>query len=87
MASPAASMNAIDALDVRPPGLATQDPKLIAEDQQLDVLDVRTTTTANKQPEQSPNSEIQEGEEHAAILDSQSSRANARDRSNGTLQR
>ena len=68
MASSSGKQSAIDALDLRPPDLATQDLKLMAEDQQLDVREVRTTTTANKQPEQSPNSAIQEGEEHAAIL-------------------
>jgi hypothetical protein len=48
--------------------LTAQNLELMAEHQQLDVLDIRATAAPNKQAEQSPNSELQKGEEHAAIL-------------------
>jgi len=49
----------------RPRDLAAQNLELVAERHQLDVFDVRATTAANKQAEQSPNSEVEQREEHA----------------------
>jgi len=60
--------SAIGAVELGPPDLAAQNLELMAEHQQLDVLDIRATAAANKQAEQSPNSDVEEGEEHPAIL-------------------
>ena len=68
IASGSGKQRAIGALELGPPNLAAQHLELVAEHQQLDVLDIRATAAANKQTEQSPNSEVEEGEEHAAIL-------------------
>jgi hypothetical protein len=68
VASGSRKQRAINRLELRPPDLAAQNLKLMAEHQQLDVLDLRATAAANEQTEQSPNSEVEEGEEHAAIL-------------------
>ncbi len=59
---------AISRPKLRPPNLTTENLELVTDHHQLDVLHIRTATTANKQAEQSPNSEIKEGEEHAPIL-------------------
>ena len=56
----------------------------MAENHQLDVFGIRATTAANEQTEQNPNSEIEEGEEHAT--DPRSPARRRRDLSNGTLQ-
>jgi hypothetical protein len=44
--------------------LPAQHLKLVAQDQQLDVLDVEATATADEHPKQSPKREVQEGEGH-----------------------
>ena len=51
---------------LRPRDLAAQDLELVAQDQQLDVLDVQATTTPNERAEQSPEREVEEGEGHVA---------------------
>jgi hypothetical protein len=59
---------AVNRLELRAPDVAAQNLELTPEHQQLDIVDVRTTAAPNKQAEQSPNSEVQKREEHAAIL-------------------
>ena len=62
---------AIGAPELRAPSLTTQNLGLVAEHEQLDILDVRITTTTGEQAEQAeqnPDSEVQQGEAHAAIL-------------------
>jgi hypothetical protein len=44
--------------------LPAQHLKLVAQDQELDVLDVEATATADEHPKQSPKREVQEGEGH-----------------------
>jgi hypothetical protein len=44
--------------------LPAQHLKLVAHDQELDVLDVEATATADEHPKQSPKREVQEGEGH-----------------------
>jgi hypothetical protein len=41
--------------------LPAQHLKLVAHDQELDVLDVEATATADEHPKQSPKREVQEG--------------------------
>ena len=82
MAGRSGKQGAISRPKLRPPNLTTQNLELVTDHHQLDVLHIRTATTANKQAEQSPNSEIEEGEEHAA--DPPSPRPQTCDRSNGT---
>jgi hypothetical protein len=49
---------------LRPRDLAAQNIELVAQDQQLDVLDLQATTTPNQCAEQSPEREVEEGEGH-----------------------
>ena len=74
---------AISRLERGPGNLPAQDIELVTEDHQLEVLQVRAAWAADEQAEQSPNSEIGEGEEHAADTPTTSERGH--DRGNGTL--
>jgi hypothetical protein len=51
---------------LRPRDLATEDLDLVAKDEQLDVLDVQATATANKCPQQSPERHVEKREGHRA---------------------
>ena len=44
--------------------LPAQHLKLVAHDQELDVLDVEATATADEHPQQSPKREVEKGEGH-----------------------
>jgi hypothetical protein len=44
--------------------LPAQHLKLVAQDQELDVLDIEATATADEHPKQSPKREVEEGEGH-----------------------
>ena len=48
----------------RPRDLAAQDLELVAQDQQLDVLDVQATTTPNECAQKGPEREVEKGEGH-----------------------
>src|SRR5262249_19058890 len=50
--------------ELRPRYLPAQDPELVAEYQQLDVLHVQSAAATNKRPEKRPNSDIEKGERH-----------------------
>jgi hypothetical protein len=54
----------ISAPKLRPRDLATQDLELVAQDQQLDVLDVQATGTPNQCAQQGPEREVEKGEGH-----------------------
>jgi hypothetical protein len=56
---------AISWTKLRPTNLAAQNLELVPQHHQLDVLHTRATTAANKQSDQSPDSKVEEGEEHA----------------------
>jgi hypothetical protein len=56
----------ISGAKLRPRDLATQNIELVAQDQQLDVLDVQATTSPNQCAEQSPEREVEEGQGHGA---------------------
>jgi hypothetical protein len=60
--------SAIGVPEFGPPDLAAQYIELMAEHQQLDILDIRAAATTDEQPEQSSDSEIQQREEHPPIL-------------------
>jgi hypothetical protein len=64
--------------------LATEDLDLVAQDEQLDVLDVQATATANECPQQSPERHVQKREGHRA--DPLNPAREERDTSIGTLQ-
>ena len=49
-----------------PRDLPAQDLELVRKRQQLDVFHVQSAAASDKRPEQSPNSEIEEREGHAA---------------------
>jgi hypothetical protein len=49
---------------LRPRDLAAQDLELVAQDQQLDVLDVQTAATPNERSKQRPEREIEKREGH-----------------------
>jgi hypothetical protein len=49
---------------VRTRDLPAQHLKLVAHDQELDVLDIEATATADEHPKQSPKREGEEGEGH-----------------------
>ena len=68
MATGGGKQRTISVPEPRPADLAAQHPNLMAEHQQLDILQVRATATTHEQPEQSPDREIQQREEHPAIL-------------------
>jgi hypothetical protein len=53
---------------LRPRHLATEDLELVAQDEQLDVLDVQATATANECPQQSPERHVENEEVTAPIL-------------------
>ena len=65
MANGGREQRTISRLERRPANLTVQDIELVAEDHQLDVLDICATTAANKRAEQSPKSEVEQAEEHA----------------------
>jgi hypothetical protein len=46
--------------------LATEDLELVPQHQQLDVFHMKPAAATNQRTEQSPKTEIEEGEEHAA---------------------
>jgi hypothetical protein len=52
--------------EFRPHDLSAQDLELVAQHQQLDVFHMQAPTATNKRAEQSPQSEVEEGESHAA---------------------
>jgi hypothetical protein len=49
---------------LRPRHLAAQDLELVAQDQQLDVLDVQTAATPNERSQQRPGREVEKREGH-----------------------
>jgi hypothetical protein len=49
---------------LRPRDLAAQDLELVAQDQQLDVLDVQTAATPNERSKQRPEREVEKREGH-----------------------
>jgi hypothetical protein len=73
----------IDRAKPWPRDLAAQDLELVAQDEQLDVLDVQTAATADERAQQRPEREIQERDCHGR-RSSQAARA-PRDTSIGTL--
>jgi hypothetical protein len=64
MTSRSGEQGPIRGLEPRPPNLAAQNLKLVPQHHQLDVLDIRATATPNEQAEQSPNRQVEKGEEH-----------------------
>src|SRR6266542_1544947 len=52
--------------ELRPRDLAAQNLEFVVEHEQLDVLHIQTTTATNKRAKQSPNSKVEEREDHAA---------------------
>ena len=68
MATGAGKQRAVSVPELRPPDLAAQHLDLMAEHQQLNILQVRATATTDEQPEQSPDREVQQRDEHPAIL-------------------
>jgi hypothetical protein len=46
--------------------LAAQNLELVLEHEHLDVLHIQTTATTNKRAKQSPNSKVEEREDHLA---------------------
>jgi hypothetical protein len=69
---------------LRPRDLATEDLELVAQDEQLDVLDVQVTATANECPQQSPERHVRKREGHRA--DPPNPAREGRDTSIGNLQ-
>lgn len=68
MARSSGKQSAIGVPELRPPDLTAENLKLMAEHQQLDILDVRAAATTDEQPEQSSDSEVQKREQRPAIL-------------------
>jgi hypothetical protein len=66
---------------LRPRDLAAQDVELVTQDEQLDVLDIQTTTTPDERSQQGPERELEKREGHCR----RSSQPGA-DTSIGTLQ-
>jgi hypothetical protein len=52
--------------ELRPLNLAAQNLELVTQHQKLDVLQIQAAATPNKCAKQSPEREVQEGEDHAA---------------------
>jgi hypothetical protein len=50
----------------RPRVLTAQNLKLVPKHQQLDVFHVQATVAKNERAKQSPNGDVEEGEDHAA---------------------
>ena len=75
----------ISGAKLRPRDLAAQNIELVAQDQQLDVLDVQATRTPNQRAEQSPERHVEEGEGHGR-RSSPFSRKRGRDTNTGALQ-
>jgi hypothetical protein len=65
VASDSREQSAISGPKFRPANVAAQNLELVAEDRQLDVLDIRPTAAADEQAEQSSKSKVEEGNEHA----------------------
>jgi hypothetical protein len=57
---------AINGPQLWPTDLAAQNLELVPQHHQLDVLHARATTAADEQTKQRSDSEVEEGEEHAA---------------------
>jgi hypothetical protein len=55
---------AISGAKLRPRHLATQYLELVAQDQQLEILDVQATATADDRAQQRPEREVEEREGH-----------------------
>ena len=55
---------AISGAKLRPRHLATQYLELVAQDQQLEILDVQPTATADDRAQQGPEREVEERESH-----------------------
>jgi hypothetical protein len=51
---------------LRPSDLSTQNLQLVAQDQQLDVLDIQATATPNERAQQRPERDVEEREGHIA---------------------
>jgi hypothetical protein len=66
-----------------PRDLTTEDLELVAQDEQLDVLDVQATATANECPQHSPERHVEKREDHRA--DPPNPTREERDTSIGTL--
>ena len=64
MASRRRQQGTIRGTKVRPRHLATQYLELVAQDQQLDVLDVQTAATPNERSQQRPEREVEKREGH-----------------------
>jgi hypothetical protein len=75
---------AVRGAKLRPRDFATEDLDLVAQDEQLDVLDVQATATPNECPQQSPERHVQKREGHRA--DPANPAREERDTSIGTLQ-
>jgi len=58
----------INGAKLRPRHRATEDLKLVAQDQQLEVLDGQATATADERSEQGPEHNVEKREGHPAIL-------------------
>jgi hypothetical protein len=56
----------ISGAKLRPRHLATQNVQLVTQDQQLEVLDIQTTATANEHSHQRPERDVEEREGHIA---------------------
>jgi hypothetical protein len=56
----------IDRSKLRTRDLAAQNLELVPQDEQLDVLHAQATATPNQGAKQSPEREIEKGEDHAA---------------------
>jgi len=54
----------ISGAKLRPRHLATQNVQLVTQDQQLEVLDIQTTATANERSQQRPQRDVEEREGH-----------------------
>src|SRR6266571_8154508 len=75
----------ISCAELRPRHLATENLELVPQHQQLDVFHMQPAAATNERTEQSPKSEIEEGEDHT--VDPPSPLAEQRDDTNiGALQ-
>jgi hypothetical protein len=74
----------ISGAKLRPRDLATPNVQLVAQDQQLDVLDIQATATPIQCAKQRPEREVEEAESHIPILPKPARKR--RDTSIGALQ-
>jgi hypothetical protein len=56
----------ISGAKLRPRHLAAQNVQLVTQDQQLEVLDIQTTVTANERSQQRPERDVEKREGHIA---------------------